>query len=93
MKPDVLPIAALAVAMSAVFLPPILSLTGAVPQPRQPRPMLVVWSEVVPVLPVASTRSLPAKVQPVRIQAEPVDPKSPIPQFTRIASARLAVLR
>lgn len=93
MKPAVLPVAALAVAMSTLFLPPVLSLAGLVPQPKAPRPLLIVHSEAMPVAPVASSKSIPTKVQPVRIPPEPVDPQSPIPQFTRLASAEAPALR
>jgi hypothetical protein len=88
MKPAVLPVAALGVAMSAFFLPPVLALTGATPAPTKPRAMLVV--EARPVTgPTYATGRAPAgtlKAEPVRSRVPASPQGSPVPQFTRVAS-------
>ena len=88
MKPAVLPVAALGVAMSAFFLPPVLALTGASPSPAKPRAMLVVEAEPM-AAPTLATGRAPAgglRVEPVRSQVPLSPSRSPVPQFTRVAS-------
>lgn len=94
MKPAVLPVAALGVAMSAFFLPPVLALTGAAPSPAKPRAMLVVEAQPEAIPSVAARRA-PAgtlKAEPVRTRVPAAPQGSPVPQFTRIAS-NTAVVR
>jgi hypothetical protein len=88
MKPALLPTAALGIAISAFFLPPVLSMTGAAPMPSRPAPMLVVQSEPVSAPTFANGRT-PANtsVTPVRARVVPARPGEPMtPQFTRVAS-------
>lgn len=88
MKPALLPTAALALAVSAFFLPPVLALSGAAPAPSRPAPMLVVQSEAVSDPAVASGGRAPSgSVMPVRARVIPAKPGEPmVPQFTRIAA-------
>lgn len=87
MKPAMLPTAALGLAMSAFFLPPVLALSGAAPRPERPAPMLLVQSEPVQAPAVATGRGPTGVVTPVRARVVPARPGEPmVPQFTRIAS-------
>jgi hypothetical protein len=83
MKPALLPTIALGAAMSAFFLPPVLALTGAAPARARPVPMLVVQADDGPAL---ARHREPAAPAALPVKAGPADPKSIVPQFTRVAS-------